>query len=851
MTVPVTFSFIITNPGTSVYGVRLNRVNWSSDEKGRTWTDLTGPSWATANASASSTVPTPTVTTDLVLKNVTKASFHPYGFSVNFCVNGSKSINDLKKDNPSITSFPIEIVTSDLNGNQYKTDASAVGGIEDLKNGQCSGDNSASNPGIGITLQSNQYSAYNQTKKAAFTLDPNNLIRETDENNNSYTLVESATASTSPSVSACPGNAGATSQRGQNGSSFTCSCSLASALAGRGYLWGTNTYTDDSNVCAAAKHAGLAIPGNVTYTIRPGQSSYAGSAQNDITSLGYASWPGSFSFTNILAPAVQPSITVLSPNGHETYKVGDTVTLRWSAANVPANTSVMFRLSYFTTGATSRMEDGMSTYYPSAADGSFQWTIPAKYGSGYEPGGFRVRAILFGPNIPGANPPQDISDNSFAITAPQAVNNPPTALITGSTNLTVGETGTWNFSAADRDGNLSQWQFCASTNSSCRWTPVSGSSVSGTYSTSFSSAGTYTWIVNVNDSNGASDKASIDVTVTAPQTPIVSPLSAYCTNTPSYSSSIPSMLWSSSVSGGKSPYQYSWSVYNDVASYGGGSTQSASLTANYSSIGTKQALLNVTDSSGNKTWVSCSGTITAPQTIYTPTQVDLKANGQDSLTVPYLTPITLAWTSSGSLAGACSRTSPSGWVSGGIDSYGSSPSNALAVGTYTFTVNCLGVLNNASDSVAVTVTAPTAPAATGPVINSFSVTPASVTRGENVTFSGTATAQTGYCITKHRAIVVGSQTPSWRLADERWTDVGCVQSVTLPSSPVSTAVNPYAFYEGKTSYEVIWQVQDSSSQPPASKTQTVTVTAPTSMIGSPYSAAIWDAIKEWYAAYPQ
>ena len=113
----------------------------------------------------------------------------------------------------------------------------------------------------------------------------------------------------------------------------------------------------------------------------------------------------------------QPTVTVLSPNGHETYRVGDTITLRWSTANVPANTSVMFQLSYFLSGGTSRMEDGMMTSYPSATAGTVQWTIPARYGSGYEPGGFRVRAVLTGPNIPSSNPPQDYSDQSFMISS--------------------------------------------------------------------------------------------------------------------------------------------------------------------------------------------------------------------------------------------------------------------------------------------------------------------------------------------------------------------------------------------------------------------------------------------------
>ncbi|TQF15573.1 protease B [Myxococcus llanfairpwllgwyngyllgogerychwyrndrobwllllantysiliogogogochensis] len=84
------------------------------------------------------------------------------------------------------------------------------------------------------------------------------------------------------------------SYRGQNGTQIRCSCPAVSG----GVVWGTDLYTDDSNACAAAVHAG-AIPatgGTVVVVIQPGQSSYTGTTRNGITTLSYGAWGGSFSF---------------------------------------------------------------------------------------------------------------------------------------------------------------------------------------------------------------------------------------------------------------------------------------------------------------------------------------------------------------------------------------------------------------------------------------------------------------------------------------------------------------------------------------------------------------------------
>ncbi|MBU8901027.1 protease B [Corallococcus sp. M34] len=89
--------------------------------------------------------------------------------------------------------------------------------------------------------------------------------------------------------------------RGQNGTQISCSC----PGAGSGSVWGTDTYTDDSDVCAAAVHT-AAIPssgGTVLVTIRPGQSSYTGSTRNGITTLSYGAWNGSLSIASVTPPA--------------------------------------------------------------------------------------------------------------------------------------------------------------------------------------------------------------------------------------------------------------------------------------------------------------------------------------------------------------------------------------------------------------------------------------------------------------------------------------------------------------------------------------------------------------------
>lgn len=72
---------------------------------------------------------------------------------------------------------------------------------------------------------------------------------------------------------------------------------LTGALDGR--IYGTNIYTDDSDLATAAVHAGLLHVGetkNITMRIIAGQPSYAASKQHGISSLSYGAWSRSYTF---------------------------------------------------------------------------------------------------------------------------------------------------------------------------------------------------------------------------------------------------------------------------------------------------------------------------------------------------------------------------------------------------------------------------------------------------------------------------------------------------------------------------------------------------------------------------
>lgn len=88
----------------------------------------------------------------------------------------------------------------------------------------------------------------------------------------------------------------ATDHRYEVGSTFDYACPANGPL---GAIWGTGVYTDDSDVCTAAVHAGVitrSVGGAVTIEMIDGQSSYCGSTRNGVTSRSYGAWLASYEF---------------------------------------------------------------------------------------------------------------------------------------------------------------------------------------------------------------------------------------------------------------------------------------------------------------------------------------------------------------------------------------------------------------------------------------------------------------------------------------------------------------------------------------------------------------------------
>jgi len=79
---------------------------------------------------------------------------------------------------------------------------------------------------------------------------------------------------------------------------------LVTGDAGAEGVFGTNVYTDDSTLAAAAVHAGVLADGEtgvVKVVMAPGQESYVGCEYNGVQSGSYGSWHGSFAVMGVHA----------------------------------------------------------------------------------------------------------------------------------------------------------------------------------------------------------------------------------------------------------------------------------------------------------------------------------------------------------------------------------------------------------------------------------------------------------------------------------------------------------------------------------------------------------------------
>ena len=71
----------------------------------------------------------------------------------------------------------------------------------------------------------------------------------------------------------------------------------------------------------------------------------------------------------------QPTITILSPNGGENYKIGDTVQIKWNSTNLPANAPIDIELK--DTRYTGDIAQAVSAITQTTNTGGYSWVIPS------------------------------------------------------------------------------------------------------------------------------------------------------------------------------------------------------------------------------------------------------------------------------------------------------------------------------------------------------------------------------------------------------------------------------------------------------------------------------------------
>ncbi|MFA6446060.1 MAG: hypothetical protein WCW14_02305, partial [Candidatus Paceibacterota bacterium] len=119
------------------------------------------------------------------------------------------------------------------------------------------------------------------------------------------------------------------------------------------------------------------------------------------------------------ANSKQPSLTLVSPNGGETYKKGDTVNIRWNTENISstidinllkADGSIVYNL-------VSQLDPQNGSQVDSIGP-SYSWWVPTDNGPGgrkIDAGTYKIQIIVPGYNDEGRGV-ADASDNYFTVT---------------------------------------------------------------------------------------------------------------------------------------------------------------------------------------------------------------------------------------------------------------------------------------------------------------------------------------------------------------------------------------------------------------------------------------------------
>ena len=114
-------------------------------------------------------------------------------------------------------------------------------------------------------------------------------------------------------------------------------------------------------------------------------------------------------FFDIHSGSTQPSITVLSPNGGESFTTGNVYNILWNSLNIPSSDYVKIELSYYQNDPTypggAYIEEWIVEKAPNT--GTYSWKVPEVYGLGLRESDFAIKVS--------SGSVSDYSDKKFTI----------------------------------------------------------------------------------------------------------------------------------------------------------------------------------------------------------------------------------------------------------------------------------------------------------------------------------------------------------------------------------------------------------------------------------------------------
>jgi len=227
----------------------------------------------------------------------------------------------------------------------------------------------------------------------------------------------------------------------------------------------------------------------------------------------------------------EDQITVISPNGGETWRVGETRRISWRATEEGQVTLWMQKGS----SCPVSRSDGIVCTMPVPAPlqiarlnshegvNSYNWRIRTQYGTSEREtiGQYNLTSGEYWMRICSTgNAHCDLSDDTFTLTVlPSANRGPVIQRVSGPSSLAIDATGTWSILAYDPDGDNLSYTIRWGDETSADTAVSAASSISlianqqTTFTHRYAATGTYIVIITANDPSGASAQTSLSVMV--------------------------------------------------------------------------------------------------------------------------------------------------------------------------------------------------------------------------------------------------------------------------------------------------------------------------------------------------